>query len=67
MFFNTQKDREQEAVLLKRFVKCIDDMESYLDEYDEFIGLVSAEEKPMECARKLTYFFEKRLDCLLED
>lgn len=39
MFECTYKSREREEALLRRFLRCIDDMKDYLDEYDECFGL----------------------------
>lgn len=42
MFENTYKSKEREEALLRRFLNCIDDIQEYLDEYDEHFGLAFA-------------------------
>ena len=60
MFFNNQKSIDKEAALLKRFLHCLDDIDSYLDEYDEMIGLAFNEDNPIESCENLIHFLSER-------
>lgn len=67
MFFNTQKSRDKEEQLLRRFLDCLEDMDSYLDKYDEFFGLAFNKDDPQKCVEKLQHFLLKRFDQLIDD
>lgn len=67
MFFNNRKSKDKEAQLLKRFLQCLDDIDSYLDEYDEMIGLAFNEDKPIESCENLIHFLSERRGELIED
>lgn len=60
MFYNNQRSRDKEAQLLKRFLNCLEDIEVYLDQYDEFFGLAFYKDDPMECVEKLRGFLSER-------
>lgn len=67
MFLNNQKSKEKEAQLLKRFLSCLDDIDCYLDQYDEFFGLAFNKDKPIESTENLTRFLAERYYELIED
>ena len=67
MFFNNQKSKDKEAELLKRFLCCLDDIDSYLDEYDEMIGLAFNKDDPIESCEKLMHFLSGRHYELIKD
>ena len=67
MFFNNQKSKEKEAELLKRFLRCLDDIDDYLDEYDEMIGLAFNKDEPIKSCEKLTHFLSERHYELIKD
>lgn len=60
MFLNNKKSRDKEAELLRRFLSCLDDIDCYLDQYDEFFGLAFNKDKPIECTENLTRFLAER-------
>ena len=49
-----------EADLIRKFLGELDDLDCYLDEYDEFIGLAFNEYTPTECLEKLSAFLRER-------
>ena len=61
MFFNDQKSKDEEAALLREYLRCLDDIDIYLDEFDEVIGLALYEDDPVENCEKLTKFLRNRL------
>jgi hypothetical protein len=67
MFFNNQKSKDKEARLLRRFLGCLDEMDSYLDKYDEFYGLAFNKDDPQKCVEKLWRFLGDRLGELVDD
>ena len=67
LFFNNQRSRDKEAELLKRFLRCLGDIDTYLDQYDEFFGLVFYKDDPIECSEKLRNFLSERYDKLIGD
>lgn len=67
MFFNNQKSRDKERELLHRFLLCLDDIDDYLDEYDEMIGLAFNKDEPIESCEKLTHFLSNRSFELIKD
>lgn len=56
-----------ESDLIARFLKTIDEIDCYLDEYDEFYGLAFADPDPIDCLDKLTKFLRDRIDKLMEE
>ena len=67
LFFNNQRSRDKELELLKRFLSCLRDIDTYLDKYDEFAGLVFYEDDPIECLEKLRDFLSERYEALMDD
>lgn len=67
LFFNNQRSIDREVQLLKRFLNCLGDIEDYLEQYDEFCGLVFYKDDPIECAEKLRGFLSDRYDKLIND
>ncbi len=60
LFLNNQRSKDREKQLLERFLNCLDDIDCYLDEYDEFFGLAFDKDKPIESAENLTRFLATR-------
>lgn len=67
MFFDTEQSRNKEEQLLRRFLNCLEDMDSYLDQYDEFFGLAFNKDDPQKCVEKLQHFLGERFDQLIDD
>ena len=67
LFFNNQRSVNKEVDILKRFLHCLDDIEMYLDKYDECLGLVFYEDDPTDWAEKLKDFLSERYDKLIDD
>ena len=67
MFFDTQRSRDKEEKLLRRFLDCLEDMDSYLDKYDEFFGLAFNKDDPQKCVEKLQRFLIERFSILVND
>ena len=67
MFFNNKKSREKEEQLLRRFLNCLEEIDIYLDKYDEFFGLAFNEDDPQKCLDKLTHFLIERHSKLVDD
>ena len=67
LFFNNQRSRDKELELLKRFLSCLRDIDTYLDKYDEFAGLVFYEYDPIEYLEKLRDFLSERYEALMDD
>lgn len=61
LFFNDPKSRSEEEQLIRNFLRCLDDMQDYIDDYDEIYGLAFNENEPMECTEKLINFLTERL------
>lgn len=67
MFFNNRKSREKEEQLLRRFLNCLEEIDIYLDKYDEFYGLAFNEDDPQGCLEKLTHFLTERHSTLVDE
>ena len=66
LFDNNQRSRDKEIQLLKRFLNCLSDVETYLEQFDEFHGLVFYEDDPIENTEKLENFLSDRYNKLME-
>lgn len=66
-FLIIKKSKEKEAELLKGFLRCLDDINSYLDEYDEMIGLAFNKDEPTRSCEKLIHFLSERRYELIKD
>ena len=60
LFLNNQRSKDREKQLLEKFLNCLDDIDCYLDEYDEFFGLAFDKYKSIESAENLTRFLATR-------
>ena len=67
MFEGTPQSEARERDDLRRFLRYLDDLESYLDEYDEFFGLAFDENEPTKCVEKLTNFLLQRFNQLNDE
>lgn len=66
MFFDTQKSRDKEELLLRRFLQTLEEIDIYLDKYDEFFGLAFNKDDPQGCLEKLNHFLTERFCELIE-
>ena len=60
LFLPGKKSIEYESELLRKFLRELEDIGDYLDEYDEFMGLAFNEYEPSECLEKLSAFLRER-------
>lgn len=60
LFLNTAESKTEELRILNNFYRCLEYMYDYLDEYDEFYGLVGYKDDPMNCVEQLMNFINVR-------
>lgn len=67
MFFNNRKSKEKEEQLLRRFLNCLEEIDIYLDKYDENIGLAFNKYYPISACNNLSYFLAERHSELVDE
>ena len=60
LFLQDKRSAEREENLLRKFLLELEDIDAYLDEYDEFFGLAFNKHKPIECLEELRMFLAHR-------
>lgn len=66
LFLPGKESVEYESGLLRKFLRELEDIGDYLDEYDEFMGLAFNEYEPTECLEKLSIFLRERHSELID-